>query len=107
MSDMLCASHESLVQSMQDNSVRMARMEEKLDSLKERIEDLVIGQLNQQGKQIEGLANRLDVLEGELRECRCSRDNDRAYLRGMVAVASVISSAVVSVGLIVYKFLGG
>jgi len=106
MSD-TCANHALYEKAMTETGIRMARLEEKLDALKERIEDLVIGQLNQQGKRIEDMGERLDALESELRECRCSRDNDRAYLRGMVAVASIISSAVVSVGLMVYKFLGG
>ena len=92
---------------MRENGVRVARIEEKVDALKERREDLVIGQLKQHGKMIGDLGRRLDGQENDLRECRCTRDNDRAYVRGMVAVASIVSSAVVSIGLMVYKFLGG
>ena len=107
MTDTVCSNHALYEKAATETGIRMARLEEKLDALKERIEDLVIGQLNQQGKRIEGLGERMDVLENDLRECRCTRDNDRAYMRGMVAVASVVSSAVVSVGLIVFKVLGG
>ena len=102
----VCASHALYEKAATENGIRMVRLEEKMDALKERIEDLVIGQLKVQGKQVIDMGRRIDTLETDLRECRCSRDASRAYLRGMVAVASVISSAVVSIGLIAYKLIG-